>query len=157
MRYMPNWVIETWELSGKEQLGDVGVLLDGEFASVVSMNCILTKSDHKRLRELEKEHRKEDAAYYNKYRVRPFFGKTDKDLREWTEMCERHRRDWESVYSRGEPYIDGHRFLVCAAPYAYELLKKYQETGTIDSNEVSRVISIMEGKDAPVIPREGND
>lgn len=153
MKYMPNWVIESWELSGEAHLGDVGVVIDGEFASVAGLHCVLTDSDHKTLRRLDRKHSKETTAYFRTYRRRLFGSRHDKGSVVWKALCERQIEERNAPYAKGEPYIDGHRYLICGAPYAYELLCKYRDTGTIDGEELARVLGIMEGVAAPVVPR----
>ena len=155
MKYMPNWVIESWKIGDETNLGDVGVMIDGEFAAVVSMNCILTDSDHTKLRELDKKHATEYKAYFAEYTG--LFKKKDKGNAMYSGLLKRHSVERQAVYARGEPFIDGHRFIVAGAPYAYELLCKYRDTGVLDKSELSRVLNIMEGKDAPIVPRVEKD
>jgi hypothetical protein len=155
MKYISNWVIE--ENKYIDGLGDVGVVIDGEFASVVSMNCIITDSDHKKLNSIDEEYNNwfKEHGYglflspiqtlKNKFKTR----KTKSNEDGFKIIHKKMMDDREAVYAKGEPFINGHRFLIVAAPYAYELLKKYRDTGNIDKIELSTVLNMMEGIDYP--------
>ena len=67
-----------------------------------------------------------------------------------------HYEEDEYVYKArsSKKYCDVHRGIVLSAPYSYELLRQYKQTGHIGNPELRRVLAISDGKKAPLIDND---
>ena len=151
------WLIEKgscYSSLGDNWIGsDIYVNIDGEMAKICSVHLVLTQKEHFQLRKIENEY--ENYLHPSAGKKKHWWQRDEPSKSDWKEIHKKYWSDRENTYKRPKVLHDKYLSIVLAAQSAVDLLARYKEVGTIDTEELERVLSIARGDIAPIFEYTG--